>query len=84
MREEEENEEIDFLPKTGNFFLGKSEDSQADPRSVHERPTRTLFVRNVNYTVSEKQLRETFQKYGEIKRIFNLIEKRGMAFVTYV
>jgi RNA recognition motif-containing protein len=49
----------------------------------YERPSRTLFIRNVNYGVSEEILREMFEPYGEIKRFFNLIEKRGMAFVTY-
>lgn len=38
----------------------------------------------MNYGVSEEILREMFEPYGEIKRFFNLIEKRGMAFVTYV
>ena len=27
---------------------------------------------------------ELFSKYGEIKRVFNLIPKRGMAFITFV
>jgi RNA recognition motif-containing protein len=49
-----------------------------------ERQTRTLFVRNVSYSIQEKQMKELFAKYGELKRFFNLIEKRGMAFVTYV
>jgi hypothetical protein len=27
---------------------------------------------------------DLFKKYGEVKRVFNLIDKRGMAFITYV
>jgi hypothetical protein len=29
-------------------------------------------------------LREKFEKYGEIKTFFSLIDTRGMLFVTYV
>lgn len=48
-----------------------------------ERPGRTLFIRNINYEVSEKRLKGMLEEYGELKRWFNLIEKRGMAFVTF-
>ena len=41
-------------------------------------------MRNISFEVSENQLREVFEEFGEVKRLFNLIQKRGMAFVTYV
>lgn len=46
--------------------------------------SRTLFIRNVSYDVPESTIREMFEKYGEIKKLFLLVEKRGMAFITYV
>jgi RNA recognition motif-containing protein len=49
-----------------------------------EQQSRTLFVRNVSYNTSERTLMDLFKKYGEVKRVFNLIDKRGMAFITYV
>jgi len=52
-------------------------------RASRERPTRTLFVRNISYDISEDALRNEFGKHGEIKKVFNLIEKRGMAFITF-
>lgn len=48
-----------------------------------EQQSRTLFVRNVSYNTSERTLMDLFKKYGEVKRVFNLIDKRGMAFITY-
>eukprot|EP00028_Trichosphaerium_sp_Am-I-7-wt_P002850 CAMPEP_0168532024 /NCGR_PEP_ID=MMETSP0405-20121227/15911_1 /TAXON_ID=498012 /ORGANISM="Trichosphaerium sp, Strain Am-I-7 wt" /LENGTH=411 /DNA_ID=CAMNT_0008557167 /DNA_START=251 /DNA_END=1487 /DNA_ORIENTATION=- len=51
--------------------------------SEREFPCRTLFVRNIAYEVSTDELREMFEQYGEIKRFFPLINKRGMAFITY-
>jgi RNA recognition motif-containing protein len=58
--------------------------STSEGKGGKERPTRTLFVRNISYNVSENEVYEIFAKFGELKRFFNLIEKRGMAFVTYV
>lgn len=49
-----------------------------------EKPTRTLFVRNISYDYSPDEIEQMFAKYGQIKKFFNLISKRGMAFITYV
>ena len=62
---------------------GKDHDPSAARRRP-ERPCRVLFVRNINYDANEAQIRNIFGKYGEIKSIFDLIQKRGMAFVTFV
>lgn len=76
------------MRRGGNFGSNQSfDDNDRDRRGdkvERERPSRTLFVRNINYSVSESTIREMFEQYGEIKRFFNLIEKRGMCFVTYV
>jgi RNA recognition motif-containing protein len=34
--------------------------------------------------VTEEELRELFGKFGEIKSVFNLLEKRGLMFITFV
>lgn len=49
-----------------------------------ERPSRVLFVRNVAYEAREQDVLPLFEKYGPIKKSFMLIEKRGIAFFTYV
>ncbi|KAG2188871.1 hypothetical protein INT44_004011 [Umbelopsis vinacea] len=54
-----------------------------DARVALERPCRTLFIRNIQYNMTEDNLRAKFEQYGEIKTFFSLIEKRGMLFVTY-
>lgn len=48
-----------------------------------ERPSRTLFIRNIDYTVSGDELQKICEGFGQIKKFFPLIEKRGMTFVTY-
>lgn len=60
-----------------------SDDDLADPRMSRERPSRTLFVRNVPFSVPNEQLEAMFSKYGELRELFSLVENRGIAFVTY-
>ncbi|KAF7726661.1 hypothetical protein EC973_008535 [Apophysomyces ossiformis] len=57
--------------------------SHIESRVARERPCRTLFVRNVQYNIKPEEIREIFEKYGEIREVFNLIESRGMVFITY-
>jgi RNA recognition motif-containing protein len=49
-----------------------------------KKPCRVLFVRNVDYTTTELDVKNLFTPYGEIKTVFDLIAKRGLVFVTYV
>ena len=49
-----------------------------------EKPSRTLFVRNINYDATESEVREIFEKYGVVQDVFSIIETRGMVFVTFV
>ncbi|KAL7719124.1 Polyadenylate-binding protein [Entamoeba marina] len=48
-----------------------------------ERKSRVLFVRNISFQMAEDDLRSLFEKYGEIKKLFNQVAQRGIAFVTY-
>ncbi|KAL7327844.1 hypothetical protein PS15p_206213 [Mucor circinelloides] len=54
-----------------------------ESRVAREKPCRTLFVRNVQYTIPESEVRALFEKFGEVKDVFNLIENRGMIFITF-
>lgn len=59
---------------------------QPDPeaeRPEDSKPCRTLFVRNVAFEVNVNALRAEFASYGEIRTWFDLIQRRGMLFVTY-
>ncbi|KAI8369566.1 uncharacterized protein BYT42DRAFT_503276, partial [Radiomyces spectabilis] len=54
-----------------------------EERISREKPCRTLFVRNIQYSTNVGEIKEVFDKFGHVKDIFNLIEKRGMAFITF-
>lgn len=54
------------------------------PPKQPDGPTKTLFVRNIAFEVSQSELRELFALYGPVNHIFEQIDKRGIAFVTYV
>jgi RNA recognition motif-containing protein len=47
-------------------------------------PCRTIFVRNVQFETSEDQVRDVFEKFGDLKTVFSLIHKRGLCFITFV
>ncbi len=51
--------------------------------SKREVSVRTLFVRNIDFQQQENDLKDLFSKYGEVKRVFLLTEKKGIAFVTF-
>ena len=55
-----------------------------EARLAQERPSRTLFIRNITYNTTESYLQELFGRFGDVKKIFSLVETRGMAFITYV
>ncbi|KAF9415170.1 hypothetical protein BGZ94_000165, partial [Podila epigama] len=48
-----------------------------------ERPNRTLFVRNIEYGINEADIRQLYEPFGEISNVCNLIENRGMIFITF-
>ncbi|KAG0082578.1 hypothetical protein BGZ93_002369 [Podila epicladia] len=49
-----------------------------------ERPNRTLFVRNIDkFGINEHDMRQLYKPYGDIRNVCNLIEKRGMVFITF-
>jgi len=48
-----------------------------------EKPSRVLFVRNINYNATEAEVREVFEKFGSVLDVFSRIESRGMAFITF-
>lgn len=59
---------------------------QPDPnaeRPEDNKPCRTLFVRNVAFEVDVQALRADFESFGEIRTWFDIIQRRGMLFVTY-
>ncbi|WFD35560.1 hypothetical protein MCUN1_002416 [Malassezia cuniculi] len=59
---------------------------QPDPnaeRPEDSKPCRTLFVRNVTFEIDIPAFRAEFERFGAIKTFFDLIQRRGMVFVTY-
>ncbi|KAJ3027851.1 hypothetical protein HDV00_010798 [Rhizophlyctis rosea] len=54
-----------------------------DKSNLKEKESRTLFIRNIHYDTTEGEIRHVFGRYGDIKSIFDLINRRGMVFLTY-
>lgn len=52
-------------------------------RHEREKPCRTLFVRNVYYNCTVRELEEVFSRYGTVREVYGMINKRGIAFVSF-
>ncbi|TIB71658.1 hypothetical protein E3Q06_02420 [Wallemia mellicola] len=61
----------------------QSNSQSESERLQRQKPCRTLFVRNISYNADPLSVRTPFESYGELADFFDLIEKRGMCFITY-
>ncbi|CAB5216418.1 unnamed protein product, partial [Rhizophagus irregularis] len=66
-----------------NVKINKNDPAFLEARLALERPCRTLFIRNIQYGTKTELVRSKFEEYGEIRDIFDIIEKRGMLFLSF-
>ncbi|KAJ1377948.1 RNA-binding domain superfamily [Sesbania bispinosa] len=50
---------------------------------VNEQSSRTLFVRNINSSVEDSELKALFEQYGEIRTIYTACKHRGFVMISY-
>ncbi|GER55339.1 RNA-binding protein [Striga asiatica] len=48
-----------------------------------EHPSRTLFVRNINSTVEDSELRTIFEQFGDIRTLYTACKHRGFVIISY-
>ncbi|GAC98550.1 hypothetical protein PHSY_006144 [Pseudozyma hubeiensis SY62] len=48
-----------------------------------EKPCRTIFVRSINFETDAEFVKQQFEQFGQIKTFFDMVNKRGIAFITY-
>lgn len=80
---QDEADQYDSMPIKQESDDNNRLPAHIESRVAREKPCRTLFVRNVQYTIPESEVRAMFEKFGEVKDVFNLIENRGMIFITF-
>lgn len=68
-------------PENGIFKTGMG--SVAGEHPYGEHPSRTLFVRNINSTVDDLELRAIFEQYGDIRTLYTACKHRGFVMVSY-
>ncbi|KAG0269549.1 hypothetical protein DFQ27_003012 [Actinomortierella ambigua] len=54
-----------------------------EKRLSMERPCRSLFIRNIGYSTGDEVIRELYSTYGDIQNFHTLLDRRGMAFISY-
>ncbi|RXK40916.1 hypothetical protein M231_01764 [Tremella mesenterica] len=70
---------IPHIPDRGTIKM----DKVTMERVAQERPCRILFVRNITYETSLGEIMKSFETFGAVKKVFDMIPRRGMMFVTY-
>jgi len=55
----------------------------AGEHPLGEHPSRTLFVRNINWSVEEVELRQLFESYGEVRAVYTACKHRGFVMISY-
>ncbi|CAJ2676709.1 unnamed protein product [Trifolium pratense] len=48
-----------------------------------EQPSRTLFVRNINSSVEDFELKSVFEQYGDIRTMYTACKHRGFVMISY-
>ncbi|GAU25466.1 hypothetical protein TSUD_71200 [Trifolium subterraneum] len=48
-----------------------------------EQPSRTLFVRNINSSVEDFELKSLFEQYGDIRTMYTACKHRGFVMISY-
>ncbi|ORZ32542.1 hypothetical protein BCR44DRAFT_54178 [Catenaria anguillulae PL171] len=62
---------------------GRNEEQFIHERHQRERPSRTLFVRNIDFGCPDRELEERFSAFGPLRDFFSMLARRGIAFITY-
>ncbi|MCO5587238.1 hypothetical protein L7F22_041185 [Adiantum nelumboides] len=94
-----ENEELDLFSSGGGLELESDsldprackKNAEATAGSVSgvgehpygEHPSRTLFVRNINSSVEDAELRVLFEQFGDIRTLYTACKHRGFVMISY-
>ncbi|XP_071707550.1 protein MEI2-like 4 [Rutidosis leptorrhynchoides] len=86
-------EDLDFFSSVGGMDLGEDGGQRnyeisasqlgGDHHPHGEHPSRTLFVRNINSTVEDSELRILFEQYGDIRTLYTACKQRGFVMISY-
>ncbi|KAL6569242.1 hypothetical protein OROHE_003523 [Orobanche hederae] len=63
--------------------LVKSAGTSGGEHPFWEHPSRTLFVRNINSTIEDSELRTLFEKFGDIRTLYTACKHRGFVMISY-
>lgn len=81
-----ENDPLDpsrGLKKSMDASLGNGSASGVGEHPYGEHPSRTLFVRNINSSVEDAELRVLFEQFGDIRTLYTACKHRGFVMISY-
>lgn len=69
--------------KNADASLLNGSDSGVGEHPYGEHPSRTLFVRNINSSVEDAELRVLFEQFGDIRTLYTACKHRGFVMISY-
>lgn len=63
--------------------LGNGVGTLPGEHPLGEHPSRTLFIRNINSSVEDDEIRSLFADYGNIKKMYTACKSRGFVMLSY-
>ncbi|XP_042436071.1 protein MEI2-like 4 isoform X1 [Zingiber officinale] len=81
----ESDNNISGTRRTELIMGGDSAGQQGEPNDTFsgEHPSRTLFVRNINNSVLDGELRALFEQYGDMHTLYTACKHRGFVTISY-
>eukprot|EP00250_Pteridium_aquilinum_P018523 c24119_g1_i1 orf=729-3338(+) len=69
--------------KSAEASFGSGSASGVGEHPFGEHPSRTLFVRNINSSVEDAELRVLFEQFGDIRTLYTACKHRGFVMISY-
>ncbi|KAL5577129.1 hypothetical protein UlMin_018828 [Ulmus minor] len=66
-----------------HYALSNGVGTVAGEHPYGEHPSRTLFVRNINSSVEDSELKALFEQYGDIRTLYTACKHRGFVMISY-
>ncbi|XP_042007429.1 protein MEI2-like 5 [Salvia splendens] len=65
------------------YGFANSVGSVSSEHPYGEHPSRTLFVRNIDSSVKDSELKSLFEQYGDIRTLYTACKHRGFVMISY-
>ncbi|KAL4342198.1 hypothetical protein GQ457_08G034580 [Hibiscus cannabinus] len=78
-----EDDRVSMVPRNSDIVRVLNGQWSSNGLIVGEHPSRTLFVRNIDSSVEDSELKALFEQYGDIQTLYTSCKLHGFVMVSY-